>query len=208
MAGHVLDDLTLYSHSRRLRISRPTSAEDEVTALLRIHPDSRRYLPFFPEVFTTEDNRKKREERAKRDDVIDFSVFLVKESGEEEYVGITGLINVDWVNRSCSVGILISSKYHRQGIATEAIHAMMQFAFEDEALKMHRCGFETGDYNVQMRGWLENVAGATLEGVSRECWKDGNRWVDMVRYGVLDREWEGGVKFALERRIESHTGQG
>jgi RimJ/RimL family protein N-acetyltransferase len=203
MAGHVPDDLTIYSLTRRLRISRPTSAEDEETALLRAHPDSRRYLPFFPAVYTAEDNKTRREERAKRDDVIDFSVFLVKEDGTEEFVGITGLIDVDWINRSCSVGILISSQYHRQGIATEAIHAMMRFAFEDEALKMHRCGFETGDYNVQMRGWLENVAGAKLEGISRESWKDGDKWVDMVRYGVLDREWEGGVKDALERWVNS-----
>ena len=84
---------------------------------------------------------------------------------------------------------------------------MLQFAFEHEGLQMHRVGFETGDHNVQMRGWLENVAGATLECRWREAWKlsDG-KWVDMIGYGLLDREWEGGVKLALESRIKRHTG--
>ena len=207
MAGHVADDLTLYSLTRRLRMSRPTSADDEETAVLRAHPETRRYLPFFPEAFNVEEARAKREERAKKENTVDFSVFLINEDGTEEFVGITGLINVDWINRSCSIGILISPKYFRRGLATEAIHSMLQFAFEHEGLQMHRVGFETGDHNVQMRGWLENVAGATLECRWREAWKlsDG-KWVDMIGYGLLDREWEGGVKLALESRIKRHTG--
>lgn len=177
-------------------------AEDHDVAILRSDPIIRRYLPIMPESISAEEVGIRREKRAQMEDVVDLQVFLCT-CDPPKFVGVTGLYDIDEQNKSCCIGILIASERFREGLATETLYTLMQYAFEDEALHMHRLTFHTAADNVQMQGWLENVVGAVQEFRYREAWKSGDKWVNTVGYSVLDREWRESVKEKLEKRLQA-----
>ncbi|KAJ7468020.1 acyl-CoA N-acyltransferase [Mycena latifolia] len=101
--------------------------------------------------------------------------------------------------KSCDIGILICPEYFRGGLATDALYTVLSYAFEEQ--NFHRVGFSTAADNAGMRGWLD-WAGATLEGINRESWSDGNGgFTDVCLYSILEREWKETVKDRLEGRI-------
>jgi ribosomal-protein-alanine N-acetyltransferase len=157
-------------------------------------------LRFFPENISPDEVRICREKVAGDDRTINFHAHLENDGGTNIFVGILGLMDIDELNDSCSVGIIVSPEFHRQGIATDALYALLKFAFEDK--RLHRVKFETGTDNLMMRGWLENVIGIRQEFQMRECWKDGpGKYVDVLGYGVLKWEWTSTVRDKLEKRL-------
>ncbi|KAJ7600419.1 acyl-CoA N-acyltransferase [Mycena floridula] len=105
-------------------------------------------------------------------------------------------------NNSCHAGIIVSPNIHGRGIATEALYAVMEFAFETR--KFHKVTFETSTENIQMRGWLEKTAGACLEGVMKDGWKyfEADAYCDVANYGILEGEWRDSVKGQLEAKMQ------
>ncbi len=74
------------------------------------------------------------------------------------------------------------------GIATDVLYTLLVYVFEDRAL--HRATFETATINVAMRGWLDKVAGAKLEGEKREGWRtERGGYCDVACYSILGWEW-------------------
>lgn len=197
--GH---NLILTVPSGLLNLVPPSSDLDAEMALLRTHPEAIRYLPFMPRKVDVEDMKKRREYRAKNDTIMDFNILLTADDGQSsKLIGISGLFNIDKVNETCSTGILIHPDYFRAGHATQVLYTVMKYAFEDDTMHMHRVTFETGENNVRMRGWLENVLGIEREFTWREAWKaeDGSR-IDVVGYSALAQDW-GDIKRQMEARI-------
>lgn len=115
------------------------------------------------------------------------------------------LKKIDTVNRSCEAGVIIAPAYHRAGMATDALHFLLTFGFEE--LKMHRINFITAEANLGMRGWLERVLKAHHEGTQRDLWTDGKgAFINAVEYSVLESEWFQGGKASLESKMDSYTG--
>jgi len=181
----------------------PIASNDEPVSELRSHVEIRRYLRFFPEHMSVEDARSRRGSRANNASLVDFHVHLVKDDGSTEFVGTTGIFNIHAEFNSCEAGILVSPNLHRSGITTEVFYLLLRYTFEDR--NIHRVAFQTGTDNVGMRGWLERVAGARLEGIQRECWKDDENYCDVAMYSILAGEWQGEVKEKLETRLKAVT---
>ncbi|KAF5370595.1 hypothetical protein D9758_001972 [Tetrapyrgos nigripes] len=197
-----LASLKLKSRTGRIILVRPTEAHDEAIRELRTHPTIRQYLRFLPETITTEEVRKIREDRADDNTRLDFSVHLVDDSGSVgDFVGGTGLLNTDEVNNHTDVGIWLSPNVHRGGIGTDSLYTLLSYAFDERGF--HKVIFETGADNLNMRGWLEKVAGVTIEGTFRELWRDliNGGYSDAVSYGILEDQWRGQVKGKLEKRL-------
>lgn len=195
-------DTALVSPTGRIHLAPPNAADDESVSILRSHPETRRYLRFWPEAVTAEDVRKKREERAEDDRIADFYIHvqnILTPDSKREFAGICGIFDIDTLMRSCCIGIAISPAYYQMGIGTETLYTLMRYTFEDRGL--HRGVYETGVDNVAMRRWLEDVAGVKQEFRLREAWVDGERWIDVAGYSVLEWEWMGGVKDRLEKRL-------
>lgn len=199
--------ITLTSEAGRIVLTPPDSTDDAALAILRTHPFTRRYLPFFPEQFTVEQAATQREERAEDPRYLTFHVHMsspvepsARLAGNPTLIGLVLLLNIDEPNDSCSAGVMMSPHFHRGGFATEALYVLLKFGFEER--KFHRVQFETGAENVAMRGWLEQTAGVPLEFRWREAWKvsDG-KYGDAVGYSILQQEWEGVVKGRLERKL-------
>lgn len=48
---------------------------------------------------------------------------------EQNYIGNVGIVNVDWKNQNGEITYFIGEAYWNQGYATEAVLAMLEFAF-------------------------------------------------------------------------------
>lgn len=84
--------------------------------------------------------------------------FTIVAKDADEAVGMTNLVNIDWKNRSAFTGIKLSPKAPKGvGIATDAVMALMQYAFEE--LGMVRLDTSWVEYNepslrlYQKCGW-------------------------------------------------------
>ena len=76
-----------------------------------------------------------------------------------------------------------------QGLGTEALQLLLQFAFEE--LNLRRVGLTVLAYNERAIKTYQ-AAGFVEEGVIREAAeRDGSRY-DLLIYGLLRDEWEGG----------------
>ncbi|TDL26359.1 acyl-CoA N-acyltransferase [Rickenella mellea] len=114
---------------------------------------------------------------------------------------MTGLYNIDERNRSCFSEILVDPSHFREGIASEALLALLTHAFEHSHMRMHRVTFHAGLNNHRMRSWLEDL-GLREEFVWKDSWKvQEGVWVDSVGYTIFDSEWRGKVKEALNSKV-------
>ncbi len=192
MAGN--HPLRFTSPTNRLQIDIADSSEDDLVAALRTHPDVRRYLPKFPVTMSVAEAAKLREKRAADLGFSDYHIHIV-EGGVRMFVGVVGLEHLDEFNKSVETGVLLLPNAHRKGVATEALYVVLAYLFNER--QVHRVEFETAVDNKGMRGWLDAVAGAKLQGILRDYWKDAedaSRFVDVARYNILEEEWKGSVE--------------
>jgi len=208
--------ITIYSQDKRVRLATPSSVEDADVSVVRSDPLARRYLRFMPPI-TVEGVKERRESRAQDPHILDFNVFLLQQdyspstdtetsssssssqTPQGELIGMTGVFNIDDLQKSCEMGILLSPKVHGTGISTVVLYTIMKYIFEER--KFHRVTLETGEDNMPMRGWLEKY-GVRCEATRLEAWTDGNGgWTDVKGYAVLDREWVEVVKPNLEKKL-------
>ena len=80
----------------------------------------------------------RRERRARDSTVVGLDGFLCDDEGiNPRFIAITGLFNIDAMNETCSVGILIHPDYSRGGYVTQTLYTVLKFAFEDDSKNMH-----------------------------------------------------------------------
>ncbi|KAJ7918479.1 acyl-CoA N-acyltransferase [Mycena leptocephala] len=128
---------------------------------------------------------------------------VFREESAPKYIGATGIFNIDETFKSCEAGVSISPDSFRGGFATDALHTVLTYAFEER--RLHRVVFQTATNNIRMRGWLERY-GATLEGILRDGWSDGaGGYTNACLYSILEQEWTQTVKTKMEERINRTT---
>ena len=102
-------------------------------------------------------------------------------------IGDVALQDIDWQNRSCSVGIGIARRADRgKGYGKEAVALILNYGFR--YLGLERIWAATTDLNAAARQSLLH-SGFTLEGTERHA-----RWIcgayrDRLIFGKLRGEW-------------------
>ncbi|SJK97566.1 uncharacterized protein ARMOST_00818 [Armillaria ostoyae] len=194
-------NIVLTSVTGRIKLIPPHPSEDEVVAQLRTDPEFLRYLPIFPQSASAEEMRLRRETRSENPSIRDFHIHVADNKGQWKFGGIAGYFNLEETNKSCEIGIAVCPALFGTGIATDVLYTLLVYVFEDQAL--HRATFQTATINVAMRGWLDKVAGAKLEGEKRECWRtERGGYCDVACYSILEWEWRDKVKGKLEQRLQ------
>jgi ribosomal-protein-alanine N-acetyltransferase len=96
-------------------------------------------------------------------------------------------------NKRVAIGYLVDSAHCRQGLATEAVSAMIRFCFQD--LSLHRLQAFIHPDNSPSRGLIEKL-GFRHEGLLRENLRVGDEWRDDLLYALLstDRSAEAGSR--------------
>lgn len=102
-----------------------------------------------------------------------------------DFVGVISLQNINWVNRSAELAILVG-KNQRQGIGKEACRQICKHGFN--ALNLHRiyCGIHEG--NIGMVKVTEYL-GMKQEGRKRQAMFKHGKYADTLHYGLLKEEF-------------------
>ena len=115
------------------------------------------------------------------------SFRFVIETKEDGPVGIATLIDIDWKNRRAYHGIKLSSKEKRtKGIGTDAVMAIMRYAFDE--LGLNRLDGSWFDNNEPSKG-LYKKCGWSEEGVRREYVYKKGAYRDLTVVGILATDY-------------------
>lgn len=112
---------------------------------------------------------------------------FVIETQKEGPLGIATLTDIDWKNRTAEHGIKLANKEDRsKGIGTDAVMAVMRYAFDELGLNRLNGGWfpenraSSGLY--RKCGWVE-------EGIRRRCVYKRGAYRDFVIAGILAEEY-------------------
>jgi len=89
-------------------------------------------------------------------------------------------------NQRAEVGYILNRQYWRLGLMTEALAAMIDYAFS--GLGLHRLEADTDSNNTASLALLEKL-GFQREGLFRERWYVNGLRQDSVMLGLLEQDW-------------------
>jgi RimJ/RimL family protein N-acetyltransferase len=113
--------------------------------------------------------------------------FGIEHKEERKIIGTIGLYRVDHVNRNAEVGFWLGRKYWRQGMTSEAINLILDFAFNER--DFHRIYARVMHPNTASLKLLDKL-GFTKEGTMRQAVYRDNEWLDFVWFAMLKNEFK------------------
>jgi ribosomal-protein-serine acetyltransferase len=102
------------------------------------------------------------------------------------FAGTVGCHPIDWANRSSSVGYWVDAARQGQGLVTRATATLLDYLFHEQ--RLHRVEIRCGTGNHRSCA-IPNRLGFTREGIAAEAECVGERWIDLVVWSMLDRNW-------------------
>lgn len=113
---------------------------------------------------------------------------VVEYDNPERILGLVTLASIDWVNRSCTLHIMIGRTDNQgKGLGTFAVDGMLHHAFLD--LNLRRVELNVLSNNERAIH-LYNKLGFVVEGVRRSAVQKQGSYLDMVVMGLLKDEWK------------------
>jgi ribosomal-protein-serine acetyltransferase len=104
-----------------------------------------------------------------------------------ELCGVVGHHSLSWLHARVNLGYWLAAEHEGRGLMTRACTTVIDHAFSQ--LSMQRVEICAAIDNVRSRAVAERL-GLVQEGVRRQAEKIGERFVDLVVYGVLAHEWK------------------
>lgn len=144
----------------------------------------RRWLPWLDSVRRVDDTRtfiRAAQAQAARNDGVQLALVV-----DDRIAGVVGHHQVDWRNRSTSLGYWIGESYQGRGLTTAACRALIGRAFE--SARLNRVEIRCAVGNHRSRG-IPVRLGLRREGMLREAEWLYDHFVDHVVYAVLAKEW-------------------
>jgi ribosomal-protein-serine acetyltransferase len=96
--------------------------------------------------------------------------------------GVVGLHRIDWPNRATSIGYWLAADRQGHGLVTEAVRALVEYAFDER--RLHRIEIGAAVENARSRAIPERL-GFRREGVQRGAERHGEHYLDIVVYALL-----------------------
>lgn len=106
---------------------------------------------------------------------------------QSQLAGVISFHTVNWPNRQVEIGYWLGADFQGHGIMTGACRAMLEYAFRK--LQLNRVTILCASGNLRSRAIPERL-GFTREGVIREGEWLYDRFVDLIMYSMLAREWD------------------
>ena len=101
--------------------------------------------------------------------------------------GTIGFTGVDWENRSTAIGFWLAAKHEGRGVMTEAARALVDHALL--TWKLNRVEIRAAAENRRSRAIPERL-GFREEGTLRRAERVDGRYLDVIVYSVLAKDWE------------------
>lgn len=102
--------------------------------------------------------------------------------------GMVGFISINWDYRTTGLGYWLGEEFSGQGTMTAAVRAMTDHALRTWELNRVEIGAATE--NRRSRAIPERL-GFREEGTVRQAQRVGDRYLDLVVYGMLAEDWTG-----------------
>lgn len=115
----------------------------------------------------------------------DIEMFAIELSCNRELVGVCGLCNINWVNRTAQPSRYIAPGYQGEELMPEVIKLLRQKAFEE--FNLHRLWTEVYSFRTERIALLEKY-GYILEGKLRKHIFKQGQYYDSLIYGLLKEE--------------------
>ena len=109
-------------------------------------------------------------------------------AGDDRLVGTVTLVGWDRANRRAEVGFIVLPSRQGRGLATDAVAAVLAWAFGPMGL--HRVEADVEPPNAASLRVLDRL-GFRREGLFRERWWTRGRWTDSVMLGLLADDFGG-----------------
>lgn len=122
-------------------------------------------------------------DRYEKDEAGDWGIVL-KSNGK--LIGTVGFVGIDLKNRRAEIGYVLSKKYWGQGIMTEAVNRLLEFAFTEMDLNRIECCHLIPN---EKSGRVMQKVGMSYEGIAREKLFFKNRYWDVKQYAILKSDW-------------------
>jgi RimJ/RimL family protein N-acetyltransferase len=113
-------------------------------------------------------------------------IYSIAMLDTNQFIGLIALIPGKPKYKIAEVWFKIHIGYWGRGFMTEALAAVLHFAFE--VLKLHRIEAGCAVENIASAKVLEK-AGMTREGTKRRLLPKGDQWLDCYSYAILENEF-------------------
>ena len=110
--------------------------------------------------------------------------IVVKESGE--LIGTIDLFNINEDTENCEVGYNIGFNWWNKGYGTEALHAVVEFAFR--IMDIHKIS-ATHNIDNPASSKIMLKVGMKREGIIRHMIRKNNQYKDCGIFGILQQEY-------------------
>lgn len=103
-----------------------------------------------------------------------------------EFAGLIGFKDADRINDKIEIGYWLTEKMTGKGIATLAVHKMVNLAFRN--MDMNRVQIRCGVGNVKSSA-IPRRLGFTFEGIERSGERHNHTYIDLEVFSLLKQEW-------------------
>lgn len=117
--------------------------------------------------------------------------WAITEPPNDRLVGTVTLYQWDRQCRRAEIGFMLARDRWGKGLATEAVRAVLAFAFDSEGMDLHRVEADVDPANEASLGLLHRV-GFLDEGRLRDRWFTYGRWSDSILLGLLRSDYANG----------------
>lgn len=112
--------------------------------------------------------------------------LVIEKKDSHKVIGDIGVHFEGEQNLQCELGCTINEKYQHQGFASEALKAVIDYLFHH--LKKHRVKTSIDPNNLPSIQLMERL-NFRKEAHFRENLYFKRKWIDDVRYAMLQKEW-------------------
>ncbi len=113
--------------------------------------------------------------------------LLITDSEDGERIGVISLFEINKKSGNAEIGLWITPEHQEEGFGTEATKLIVKYGFDE--LRMHRLSARVFDDNPKSINIWEKL-NFKKEGIIREgSFKDG-KYVNVLIYGILKKEWK------------------
>lgn len=111
---------------------------------------------------------------------------------DDHLVGTVTVLAWDRAHRRAEIGFMLERGHWGQGLAGEAVRAVLDFTFAADGMDLHRVEADVDPANEASLALLHRL-GFRDEGRLRDRWFTYGRWSDSILLGLLRSDYEGGV---------------
>ena len=117
------------------------------------------------------------------------AVFVIVTLDNDKMIGTVGLHEVNWLNRTATLGVFIGDKeYRNKGYGTEAIRMIIEYGFK--YMNLHNIKLDLMEFNTRALKCYEKC-GFKEYGRRRKSEFINGKYYDQINMDILAEEFEG-----------------